>query len=102
MATFAHNQDGSVIVTLAAPITLNGEKHDKVTIPALRGKHMRVCPFMAGQADVRIADLVEFAAEIVVPHGAVDEMTPSDAIQVGSEVALMLGKSRTTGSSASP
>lgn len=97
MAKFAHNDDGSVIVTLAAPVTVAGEKTDKATIPALRGEHMRVCPFVAGQPEVRIEQLVEFAARIVIPPGVVDAMTPDDSIQVGSEVAVLMGKSRTTG-----
>lgn len=97
MAKFEHNQDGSVIVTLSESITVGKETLEKVTIPALRGAHMRVCPFVAGSESYRVEEFVEFAARIVIPVGAVDAMAPADAIEVGSEVATLMGKLRKGG-----
>lgn len=97
---FDHNQDGSVIVKLSYPVTVNGEQTERATIPALRGKHLRVCPFNAGTADIPVGKLVEFAALIVMPVGVVDELDPVDAIAVGAEVAAQVGKSRRTGGDA--
>ena len=93
--TFDRNTDGSVIVKLAKPITLHGEQVDRATIPALRGKHMRICPFGADDgASVPMSKLVEFAALVVVPAGFVDELGPMEALAVAAEVATSVGKAR--------
>lgn len=92
------NADGSAIVYLKTPIRLKGEEYERVTVPALRGKHMRKCPIVAGATgEVPVGVLVEFAAQVVLPEGAVDEMTSEDAIRCAVEVASKMGKSQKTG-----
>lgn len=101
--TFVHNAEGSVSIRLAKPVKVNGEEMSMATIPALKGKHMKVCPFGAGDgANVPFSKIVEFASIVVVPSGFVDELDPMDALAVGAEVAALMGKSRSTGGAASP
>ena len=88
---FEHNQDGSVIVMLQAPIRVRGEEHDRLTIPALKGKHLKSAPFVG--SDMAIGQLVDWANKIVEPAGAVDELSVTDAMKVATEVATSLSKS---------
>lgn len=97
MVEFDRNADGSVIVKLSEPIKVGNEEFSRLTIPALRGRHMRLCPFKAGDVDVPMGLLVEFAALIVQPAGAVDELDPLESLAVGAEVAALMGKGRATG-----
>jgi hypothetical protein len=93
MATIDRNSDGSCTVKLTEPVTVGGEILSRVTIPALKGKHMMKAPFLG--ANIPIGQLVEFAGLIVMPAGAVEEMSIQDAMLIASEVATMLGKSST-------
>lgn len=103
MATFERNQDGTVIVKLTTPIVFKGEELSRVTIPPLRGKHIKSCPFTLSElADVPIGKVVDFASRVVEPLGCVDEMAPLEAIEVGGELATMMGKSQGTGAAPSP
>lgn len=94
MAEFLRNADGSTIVKLSAPIQVGGEELTRVTIPKLKGKHLKRAAFAT---EVTIGHLVALAAEIVQPAGAVDEMEPDDALAVANEVASVLGKARPGG-----
>lgn len=101
MATFEHNKDGSTTIKLVDAITVGGEESMRATIPALRGKHLMAIPFVAGEVP-SLGELVTWAARVVEPVGAIELMSPSDAIDVAGEVASMLGKGRSTGTAPSP
>ncbi len=92
MAEITKNTDGSCVVKLSGSIHVGGEEISRVTIPAIKGKHMRSAPFSAG-VNVTLGHLVTFAAEIIQPAGSVDEMSPDDAIYCAQEVAALLNKS---------
>lgn len=100
MASVAHNKDGSAIITLSEPITVKGQELTRVTIPAPRGKTLRLSPFVLGEQPT-VGQLIEYAARVVQPEGAVDEMSTEDAMLCGNELANMLGKSRKTGGDSS-
>ena len=88
------NADGSVIVKLATPITVDGDEVTRVTVPALKGRHMMLCPFKASDpGSVEIGAFVSFAALIVKPKGAIEEMSPADALAVAAEVGNSMNKS---------
>lgn len=97
---FEDNKDGSVIVILDAPVVVGKEDISRLTLPALRGKHLRKAPWHLVGAP-SLGDVCEFAAEIVEPHGAFDELDASDARDVALHVGAMLGKRRATGDAAS-
>jgi hypothetical protein len=90
------SEGGHVIVKLAHTIKVDGDETDKVTIPALKGKHLARIPFHYGAVPT-IGQQLEWANWVVVPLGAVEEMHPSDAMAVSSQVYSMLGKSLATG-----
>lgn len=95
--TFDHNKDGSIIVKLDAPIKLRGEEHQRLTIPAIKGKHMRLCTIKGDGSDT-VGTLIEFAAQVVEPIGSVDELEPMDAVTVAGAVrASIEGKAPTAG-----
>lgn len=83
---FTRNADGSTIGVLSAPVTVGPVSHDRITIPALKGKHMRKFGMVLGDGSTTIGVLIQLAAEVVEPAGIVDEMAPSDAMDVGLEV----------------
>lgn len=99
--TVEHNKDGSSIVRLSEPVTVGNEELTRVTIPALRGKHMRLAPWPLGRP-MTVGELIDFAARVVEPLGVVDELTAADARDVAVEVMLKLGKSPPTGEAPSP
>ena len=94
MDNIARNEDGSVVITLTTPIQLDGDEVTKVTIPALKGKHMMLCPYRAADpTSVEIGAIVSFAALVVKPKGAIEEMSPTDALAVAAEVGNSMSKS---------
>lgn len=98
---FDENPDGSVIVKLDAPIKVDGAELGRLTIPKLRGKHLRLAPwFLVGSP--RTGELAEFAALVVEPPGAFDELEATDARDIAIHVGLMLGKRQATGDAPSP
>ncbi len=88
-----HNRDGSTVLKLSASVKVGGEKVDRLFIPALTGRHMRRAQWSLSEG-ASVGDLVTFAAEVVEPVGAVDELPAWVARNVGVEVANALGKSR--------
>jgi hypothetical protein len=98
---FDENKDGTMIVTLDAPVVLGGEEISRLSVPKLRGKHLRNAPWgLTGNAT--LGQLCEFAASIVLPEGAFDELDATDARDVALHVGGMLGKRRATGDEPSP
>lgn len=89
-------EGGATIVKLAHAVKFNGDETDRVTIPALRGKHLARIPYKFGEQPT-IGAMVEWANWVVLPTGIVDEMHPADARAVAVEVNAQLGKSLTTG-----
>jgi hypothetical protein len=91
MIDFEKNQDGTIIVKLDAPIAVDGEQLDRLTIPALTGKHLKHCPFpLSSAGTATLGQLVEFASKIVEPIGCVDALKPVDALAVASHVGAAL------------
>jgi hypothetical protein len=88
----SRNEDGSAIVQLRTPVTVDGETLSRVTIPALRGRHMMSAPNLTDTTT--IGELITWATKVVEPRGAVEEMVPGDAVLVGNELLASLGKSR--------
>jgi hypothetical protein len=95
------NADGTVIVKLAQPITFAGQPLSRLTIPALRGKHMRLATWPFGLRPT-MGQLFELAAQVIEPAGALDELDAWIARDVAGELILLLGKSRPTGEAPSP
>jgi hypothetical protein len=91
------NQDGSSIYRLVTATRFKNEDHPRVTIPALKGKHLARLPFSVNGKDTTIGEMIAFASSVVQPVGIVEEMTPEDAIMVAHAVARALGKSQKTG-----
>jgi hypothetical protein len=89
---FIRNSDGSSIYKLITPAKVNGDETDRVTIPAITGKHARRLTWLPGVTPT-IGQMVDFAAAIVIPTGVVDAMTAGDAFALGFEVAAQLNKS---------
>lgn len=89
------NADGSVVVRLLEPVTFDGEKITRVTLPALRGRHMRSAPMF--DEGITLGDLIEWASKVVQPAGIVDELSPGDCITLAEELATSVGKSRPPG-----
>jgi hypothetical protein len=98
MVEFERNKDGSVIVKLGAPIRVAGASFDtdRLTIPAIKGKHLRKAPFNVG-GTTTLGQLVEFAAMVVEPIGCVDELDPMDSLTVATEVGACLSGKKTSG-----
>jgi hypothetical protein len=94
------NADGSIVVQLAGEIKLKNEVYSRVTIPALRGKHLARLTFGLGSTPSN-AQIIEWADYVVEPLGSVGEMSPRDALAVSAEVYSLLGKSLRTGEPAS-
>ena len=90
------NASEATIVVVAHPFKLNGEETEKVTIPAIRGKHLARIPFRYGTIPT-IGQQVEWASWVVQPLGAIEEMHPADAIEISNEVYAQLGKALATG-----
>jgi len=88
--------DGATIVVLRSPVKWRGEETERVTIPALKGRHLARIPFTVGDVPT-LGALVEWASAIVLPAGIVDELHPSDAIAIANEVYAALGKSLAIG-----
>lgn len=90
MATFDTNSDGTIIMTLSEPVTVNGALHERVTIPKLRGRHLMGVPTLDS-----LGKYVELAARVVEPRGAVEEMCPGDAVAVADQLLSVMGKATT-------
>lgn len=90
--TVEENADGSAIVKLRDPVMFQGESLTRLTIPRLTGRHMRRAGWIIGEK-IAVGRLVEFAAEIIEPVGVVDELPGPIALNLGSEVIVLLGKS---------
>jgi hypothetical protein len=71
---FHKNSDGSVICVLSTPVKFKGEEHERVTVPALKGKHLKVV-----SADDTSATI---ASKVVEPVGIYDELVIADAVEV--------------------
>jgi len=99
MASVEYNKDGSAIIKVET-FKLNGEEHSRVTVPPLRGRHMRKIGWSGG-AEVAIGKLVDLAAEIIEPAGSIDSMSSEDALFCATVVADFLGGRRQTGDSPS-
>src|SRR3982751_4983643 len=91
--TIEHNRDGSATVRLRDGVRLGGETHERLTIPALTGKHMRKAAWSVSDG-ATAGDIIAFANEVVLPHGIVDEMPAWLARDLSSEVVNCLGKGR--------
>jgi hypothetical protein len=98
VAMIQHNDDGSVILTLLKSITIDGEKLERVTLRALTGKDMRKATFTD---EPTVGQMIDLAAHVVEPPGAIDVMGAADACDAGLAVGQMLGKSRTSGAQGS-
>jgi hypothetical protein len=83
--------DGSAVVQLRTPVKFDGEMLSRVTIPALRGRHMMSAPDI--DEDVQIGTIITWATKVVEPRGAVEDLYPQDAIAVGKALLVLLGKS---------
>lgn len=90
------NADGSVIVLLDAPVKFDGEAQQRITIPKLKGKHLRLATWTIGQVPT-LGQLSEFAAQVVEPSGIFDDLDPNDARDVAVHVGMRLGKRPATG-----
>jgi len=102
MPKLLENSDGSAVVVLDDEVRFKGDEIVRVTIPALRGKHMRLITWDAASGSATGGQLAEFAAQVVTPAGVFDELTPRDALYVTQAVNNLLGKALLpTGASAS-
>jgi hypothetical protein len=98
---FEENADGSAIVKLDRPVTFKGEDYARLTIPKLKGKHLRKAPwYLIGSP--RTGELAEFAANVIEPEGVFDELDAMDARDIALHVGAMLGKRQATGDERSP
>lgn len=88
------SDDGSAIVRLHRPIKVDGDTLSRVTIPALRGRHMMSAPDLT--EETQIGEVITWATKVVEPRGAVEEMFPQDAITTAKALAALLGKSATS------
>ena len=86
------NPDGSAVVVLRMPVTIAGETLSRVTIPALRGRHMMSAPNLTD--DTPIGEVITWANKVVEPRGAIEDMHPLDAVLAGNLLVEALGKSR--------
>lgn len=89
-AQTSQNADGSVIVHLRKPVTWEGERLERVTIPALRGRQLRTMPTLTEETP--FGEIIAWAANVVEPVGIVDELYPTDAIDVARTLSEQLGK----------
>lgn len=96
MASIEKNADGSAIVKLSEPVTVRGEELSRVTIPRLKGKHLFGAPPLTS-----IGMVLEWASKIVEPRGALEEMTPEDAVAVGDFLFGLLTKRPKAGADSS-
>lgn len=105
MATVEHNADGSAVIILEKPVTFTAGKEEdetnRLTVPALRGKHLRMLPVELGESKVQWADIANFAARITLPAGAFDELEWNDSKFVTEVVIGMVGKAQGGGAPAS-
>jgi hypothetical protein len=92
VATFEKNSDGSTIVKLAEPIKLGGDELTRVTIPKLRGKHLIGAPVLDSMGQYLV-----IAARVVEPKGALEEMTPADAVAIGNHIIELIQGKATAG-----
>lgn len=101
MAKFEDNKDGSCTVKLESPIMVGGEEISRLTIPAIKGRHLMTAPF--AYSDIpSMGDWSTFAARIVTPAGAFEELEVADAIAVGLRaMSMTTGKYRATGEKSS-
>jgi hypothetical protein len=96
MATFETNSDGTTIVILSEPIKVGKEELTRCTIPKLRGKHLMGLPPLDS-----LGQFIAFAARVVLPMGAVEEMCPEDANDVGNRLFAEVVKKTQPANSAS-
>jgi hypothetical protein len=88
LAKFDTNSDGTTIVKLDAAIVVNGADVSRVTLPKLKGKHLFGAPPLGSMGAI-----LQWAAGIVEPKGALEEMDPVDAVEIGD---FLFGKLRRT------
>lgn len=95
-----YNRDGSCIVKLTRPVAFvvdgRRERVERLTIPALTGRHMRLASWSLADG-ANIGDMISFACEVVEPVGIVDALPAWVARQVSVEVFIALGKSQGDG-----
>jgi len=95
-----YNRDGSCILRLTRPCAFTvdgrGERVERLTIPALTGRHMRRASWSLSEG-ANIGDMISFACEVVEPVGIVDALPAWVARQVSVEVFVALGKSQGDG-----
>jgi hypothetical protein len=94
------NADGSVVVQLGEDVVFRGETFSRVTIPALKGKHLARLTFALSGVPTN-AQLIDWCQYVVEPVGVVGEMSPRDALDIAGEAYTLLGKSLATGDSPS-
>jgi len=94
------SKDGSTIVVLSRAFKHRGDDMERVTIPALTGKHMMRLPMTEGEVPT-VGQLIEWANWVVTPLGCVEDMHPSDALDIARRVYANLGKSLTAGETTS-
>jgi len=100
MASIDRNSDGSCIVKLTKAVMVDGEKVARVTVPRITGRHMFKMPVIGTGTPIGV--VIEWASTVVLPKGAIEEMDPSDAIDVAGCLLEALGKSQPAGEPASP
>lgn len=103
MPKLLENKDGSAVVVLDKPVTFKGEQYERVTVPALTGRHMRLITWAPDGSTPTGGQIADFAARVIVPAGVFDDLGPADALFVSNAVQVVLGKALSpTGESASP
>lgn len=100
MATIDKNADGSCIVKLSTPIQLGDETVSRVTIPRITGKHLFKMPVITLSSSM--GPVIEWASHVVLPQGAVEELSPADAVSVAEALLGAVGKSQPAGEPPSP
>jgi hypothetical protein len=88
--------DGSAIVKLGESVTVAGEEVSRLTIPRLKGKHLFGAPAMTS-----VGMVLQWAANIVSPKGALEELEPRDAVEVGDFLFVLLTRRPTVGAASS-
>jgi hypothetical protein len=103
VAKIETNSDGSAIAKLDEPITLNGEQLTRVTICKIKGRHLMGLPVLGSMGQYLL-----LASRVVEPAGAIEEMSPDDAVDIGNHVMDVIagkgkaGQNSPTGTTGSP
>jgi len=96
LAKIETQSDGTAIVKLSEPITVNDLEINRATIPKLKGRHLFGAPPLTS-----IGMILQWAANVVEPKGALEEMSTEDAVQVGDFLFERLHQRRSTGAAPS-